>query len=92
MKVLLPTTGMRKTEGVPVPGDSGGPFFLEVGQERQLQLAGITSCTITRSPDLTPEQRKILSDAPPTPLYPIWTPLKPHSDLIMSVMASTSRD
>lgn len=84
---FIPEQGMRKTEGLPVAGDSGGPLFLEVGDSSTLFLAGITSCNMTHSPLIKDQAaRALLQGAPSTDLYPVFTAVGPNMDWIMSVL------
>ena len=78
---------MMKTEGLPVDGDSGGPFYIKHGDH--YQLVGIFSQTITLyaaimdHPD--PKIRETLKDFQ-QPIYPVWVDIRAYWEWIKQHM------
>jgi hypothetical protein len=79
---FTPTEDMRKTEGLPVSCDSGGPFFIDDGGT--YKLAGIVSRTFCLSDVMDASLR---SHQLKQPVYPVWTDVRPHMDWIKSLMS-----
>jgi hypothetical protein len=81
---FITNDNMKKTEGLPTNGHSGGPFFLKVNG--QYELAGIVSATLSLAADpidtapiilKNPSWQNILPSIQQS-IFPIWQDIRPH--------------
>lgn len=91
---FIPDSSMKKTEGLPVNGDSGGPLFI-TSKSGEYQLAGIFSGTTA------PNNKHLLENGSQDdqiirgslfsikqPVHPYWTSVWEHREWIQSYMGS----
>lgn len=82
---FIPKNEMLMTTGLPVGGDSGGPFFIKKGES--YVLGGILSQTLSPMRDVIedPSLRSLLG-AIEQPVFPIWQDVRPYLPWIKSHM------
>lgn len=75
---FMPSSDMRKTEGLPVGGDSGGPLCIQT-EATAYQLAGICSATYAMNslPIDATETKRALGKTIQN-IYPVWTDIRPY--------------
>lgn len=83
---FIPDTTMRKTEGLPVRGDSGGPFFIEV--DGTYKLSGIASIGAYLYSPTQGDLRKVY-EGYTQPIFPIWIDIRKYVDWISSHIGET---
>ncbi|NCP62291.1 MAG: hypothetical protein GW748_03150 [Alphaproteobacteria bacterium] len=93
---FIPSSEMRKTEGLPVGGDSGSPFFIE--DSGNYYLAGIFSTTragnthhITDQ-ELRSKVNELTQNDLTQRIFPLWTDLRKHINWIQQYLGPIQTD
>ncbi len=82
---FIPSSEMRKTEGLPVGGDSGSPFFIE--HSGNYYLAGIFSTTRAgNTHHITNQELRNNLNELTQRIFPLWMDLRTHINWIQQYL------
>lgn len=93
---FIPSSEMRKTEGLPVEGDSGSPFFIE--DSGNYYLAGIFSTTragnthYIKDQELRSKVNELTQNDLTQRIFPLWTDLRKHINWIQQYLGPIQTD
>jgi len=88
---FIPNKEMMKTEGLPVVGDSGGPFFIKNPATDKYELLGLCSGTVAPlGSKIDIEYYREQFKGIVQPVFPIWQDLRPLKEWIQSLMGPSN--